>query len=1230
MVRILIDLQGAQTESRFRGIGRYSLALSLAIARQGDGHEVHILLNGSFPTTLDPLRAAFRDVVTPDRIHVFEIVGPTREIQSENAWRAEASRLLRDGFIAALDPDVVFCPSLVEGFIDDAVTGIGPLYEGPTVATLHDLIPLIFKEDYLAGDRAYSAFYMEKIADFKEAAGLLAISQSSMIEARDLLGFAEDLIVNASEGADQQFRKLHLPKAEAAAILAKFGIEAPFVLYTGGADHRKNLERLLAGFAALSPAVRSRHQLVLAGRISSGDVRKLKAIAERLRIQSRLVITGYVTDDDLVALYNLATAFVFPSLHEGFGLPVLEAMKCGVPTIGSNASSIPEVLGFEDALFDPTSTSQLAARLEQALTDELFRQRLLAHAQQHCIRFTWERSAERALEALVRFARSSTPAPENWADRRDRLMAIEDRVVSAIASIPLVPDEQDMLGAAQAIANNFVAVERFFRPRGLPSPAHWRLEGPFDSSYSLALVNRELARALSAENEIVSLWSSEGPGDFKPQASFLAANADIRSMHDRAHQVDSDAAIVSRNMYPPRVSDMSAGVNGLHCYAWEETGFPAGWIDAFNENLQFATVTSGHVKKVLRDAGAAFPMEVVGNGVDHWTSVKSDPDYRIAVSGFKFLHVSSCFPRKGVDVLLQAYGEAFTSDDDITLIIKTFPNPHNEVEAWLETVRQRWPSYPKVVVIYDEFSDCRMKSLYEQCDVLVAPSRAEGFGLPLAEAALSGAAVITTGWSGQLDFCVPPHVDLIDFRLAPADSHLNLSDSLWAEPDVAHLAKLLQKAFAEPKAIRAARARKLKDDLLARFTWSKVAKRQISAARQFVSQPCFETPRIGWVSTYNQRCGIATYSEHLLQALNLPVTILAPRIAAAGKDPENVIRCWVEGNSDDLSNLEQAIVREQFDTVVIQFNYGFYNFSSLSALIHRLAGRGVQVMVTLHATTDPSHDKSKRLKDLQPALRRCARLFVHSVHDMNRLKDLQLLENVTLLPHGVVSAEASARQKPRSRAGRLIATYGFFLPNKGIPELVQAIHLLRQRGMDYRLRLVNAEYPAPVSRGLIASTRELVRRLDLQAAVEFHTGFFPDQKSLELISSADLMVYNYQDTGESASGAVRYGIASGVPVAVTPLPIFDDVAKAVFRLPGLSIEDIARGICGICDQIGSNDEGYRRTMEQAECWRNDHSYSLIGRRLSGLLTGLHRDRFYSARQDQEPAPGRLANASEDL
>ena len=152
---------------------------------------------------------------------------------------------------------------------------------------------------------------------------------------------------------------------------------------------------------SLRSEVRSAHQLVIVCKVQAEERRRLLKLASGLGLgPDELVFTGYVSDEDLVMLYNLCKLFVFPSLHEGFGLPALEAMRCGAPVIGSNRTSIPEVIGLEEALFDPLSIASIKEKLFQALTDGDFRQRLRQHGRAQAGKFSWQVSARMALSAL--------------------------------------------------------------------------------------------------------------------------------------------------------------------------------------------------------------------------------------------------------------------------------------------------------------------------------------------------------------------------------------------------------------------------------------------------------------------------------------------------------------------------------------------------------------------------------------------------------------------------------------------------------------------------------------------------------------------------------------------------------------------------------------------------------------------------------------------------------------
>lgn len=398
-MRIVIDMQGAQTESRFRGIGRYTMEFAQAVVRNRGEHEIVLALSGLFPETIEPIRATFDGLLPQKNILVWHAPGPVKEEDSGNESRREAAELLREAFLASLQPDVIHISSLFEGYVDDAVTSVGLFdNETPVSVILYDLIPLKNTEQYLTPNPAYEQHYRRKIQSLQSAATYLAISEFSRQEAIDVLGFTDGQVVNISTSIDSQFQPQTIFLNTAAKLKQKLGVRASFVLYTGGADERKNLPRLIEAYAALPDHLRHSHQLLFAGKMHEGDTARFRQIASKVGLkESELLFTGYVSDEELVQLYNLCALYVFPSWHEGFGLPALEAMACGAPVIGANTSSLPEVIGLAEALFDPLDVDAITQKIAQALGNDGFRETLRRHGLRQAQRFSWDQTAQRAL-----------------------------------------------------------------------------------------------------------------------------------------------------------------------------------------------------------------------------------------------------------------------------------------------------------------------------------------------------------------------------------------------------------------------------------------------------------------------------------------------------------------------------------------------------------------------------------------------------------------------------------------------------------------------------------------------------------------------------------------------------------------------------------------------------------------------------------------------------------------
>ena len=322
----------------------------------------------------------------------------------------------------SLKPDVIWVSSLFEGYIDDAVTGVKLDANVPVVVTIYDLIPLLNPEIYLQPGSFYTQFYSQKILRLKQADKCLAISRFSAHEACTALDKEQNWTLELSGGYDPQFRPLILTSEEKKELNEILRIDKPFVLYVGAGDGRKNLARLIQAYAQLSKSVRYTHHLLIVGKLSSGEIYALQESANAAGLKNNeLILTGYVDDKVLVKLYNLCEVFIFPSWHEGFGLPMIEAMACGAVVIGANSSSTPEIIGRSEALFNPFDVASISQKLEEALLDQNFRIRLTEHGLAQVKKFSWDESAQRTLECFKSLNSNTPKLLESSPHRRLRL-----------------------------------------------------------------------------------------------------------------------------------------------------------------------------------------------------------------------------------------------------------------------------------------------------------------------------------------------------------------------------------------------------------------------------------------------------------------------------------------------------------------------------------------------------------------------------------------------------------------------------------------------------------------------------------------------------------------------------------------------------------------------------------------------------------------------------------------
>mgnify|MGYP000473369081 CR=1 FL=1 len=377
------------------------MALAKAMVRNAGSHDIHILLSNAFPETIDPICREFKNLLPRDNIHIWKLPLPVAELFPANAWRLRAAQLVREQMLASLRPDFVHITSLFEGSGDDAVSSIG--LNGvhiPTAVTLYDLIPLVYEKQYLVDERQ-RAWYYRRLYQLKRADLLLAISESSKEEGIKYLQLDREKVINISSAVDDCFKPLTANAEQVTQLRDRYRLSKPYVMYTGGIDLRKNIEGLIEAYAHLPQTLKSTHQLAIVCSVRQEDKDRLKAFVKKVGLnEADVVFTGFVPDQDLPLLYQACKLFVFPSWHEGFGLPALEAMSCGVPVIAANTSSLPEVVGNSKALFDPRSIVSMSNKISEVLTQPELAAELVQHGLKQAKLFSWDVSAKRALAAM--------------------------------------------------------------------------------------------------------------------------------------------------------------------------------------------------------------------------------------------------------------------------------------------------------------------------------------------------------------------------------------------------------------------------------------------------------------------------------------------------------------------------------------------------------------------------------------------------------------------------------------------------------------------------------------------------------------------------------------------------------------------------------------------------------------------------------------------------------------
>ncbi len=269
------------------------------------------------------------------------------------------------------------------------------------VMTFHDLSFEYHPELFSWRKRVWQNLLMNAKKEAKKADKIIAVSRSTKQDLIDLYKINAEKIKVIYSGVGEEFKKIKIEN-EKLKIKEKYHLPDKFILYFGTIEPRKNIVGLIRGFELLKEKNKNfkGFYLVIAGGRGWLD-KKIFKTSKDSKYASQIIFTGFVNPEDKVYLYNLAALFVYPSFFEGFGFPPLEAMACGVPTITSANSSLPEVVGDSAIMIDPYDIEELAWAMELVLVDENLKKELSRRGLERAKIFSWDKCAEETLEFLT-------------------------------------------------------------------------------------------------------------------------------------------------------------------------------------------------------------------------------------------------------------------------------------------------------------------------------------------------------------------------------------------------------------------------------------------------------------------------------------------------------------------------------------------------------------------------------------------------------------------------------------------------------------------------------------------------------------------------------------------------------------------------------------------------------------------------------------------------------------
>ncbi len=391
-LNIAIDMRGLQTYSLHRGIGVHWREIMKKLMNTDQRSQYILIYAKNFP-------AADDDLIYPDNYRKIYVKVPffRKKISLFYLWSLDQQRIYR--ILKNNSVDIAILTTFAEVWFPGK-----KFRDIPTITWVYDMIPFIFEEKYFRKVKygALKRYFMnKKIKNTQEMDYIITSSQSGKQDWLKFAEYPENRVIVNPLGVNENYHKFAQDEKKIDGVRKKYNLDEKFIFYLGGVDPRKNLHRALKGYAIAREKI-SLPNIVIAGNINKQH-RDYFAVCQQIRkynLDDCVRFVGFIPDEHLPVMYGLAEFLLFPSLCEGFGLPVLEAMASGCPVLTSNISAMPEVAGDCAFLVRPHSAESIADGIIQIIQNNDLRNKMINCGKQRAKKFSWERTARNLLNII--------------------------------------------------------------------------------------------------------------------------------------------------------------------------------------------------------------------------------------------------------------------------------------------------------------------------------------------------------------------------------------------------------------------------------------------------------------------------------------------------------------------------------------------------------------------------------------------------------------------------------------------------------------------------------------------------------------------------------------------------------------------------------------------------------------------------------------------------------------